>query len=363
MNQDIRENEVLGEIEGGLGIVTLNRPVALNALSLPMIRRIVSLLRQWERTSSVKAVLFKGSGDGRAFCAGGDMKAVYHAGMEAMRSLGDFEKPLSFFVEEYGLDRLIFHYKKPTIAFMDGITMGGGYGIAGNCRYRVVTERTVFAMPETRIGFFPDVGSMYHLCRAGRNFGRYIALTGNSVSGADMVASELAEFFIPAAALNSVQEELSAISADEKAAEEIFERFLGEPPKEGSIFARYGVEIEEQFSDPDARLVVSGGRAGFALDAAQAILRGSPISVMVTSSYLKRAENMSFDEVIAMDFALAQRFIKSMDLYEGIRAVLVDKDQTPRWSLSGLEEVSKELVNKYFTSTGYYLGDVQIFEK
>lgn len=361
MNQDFPEDEVLVEFRGGLAVITLNRPSALNALTIDMIREISSLLRQWEKLDRVKAVLFTAT-RGRAFCAGGDMKAVYGAGMDYRRGAASPRVPLVFFAEEYLLNRQIFHYPKPTIAFMDGITMGGGYGIGGNCRYRVATERTVFAMPETGIGFFPDVGSMYHLSRARRNFGRYLALTGESAGGADMAASGLADYFIPSGSLAAVWSVLGETAWSPDGLGDIFTRFTHDPSAEEGVFVRHGEEIEAQFADPDARAAVRAGSGEFSREASQAILSRSPASVMVVSSYLARAEGMTFDEIISTDFRLAQGFVKGADLYEGIRAVLIDKDKRPRWSLEGLEDANDALVNSYFTPTGYDLDEVQIFE-
>lgn len=362
MNQDFPEDEILVEFRGGLAVVAINRPAMLNALSLDMIREISSLLREWETFDRVKAVLFTAV-NGRAFCAGGDMKAIYAAGMDYRRGAASPRVPLVFFAEEYLLNRQIFHYSKPVISFMDGITMGGGYGIGGNCRHRVATERTVFAMPETGIGFFPDVGSLYHLCRAKRHFGRYLALTGESVGGADMVAAGLAEHFISSQSLAAAQDALG--DAVEKSGDiaAILAQFVGNSVAGDGDFISHGAEIEAQFADPDARAVVRAGTGEFSRKVSQTILSRSPISVMVTSLYLKMAESMTFDEIISMDFNLAQGFVKAGDLYEGIRAVLIDKDKTPRWSLQSLDVVTDAAVNAYFTPTGYDLGEVQIFEK
>ena len=165
MNQDIMPDTVVSDIRGSLGVITLNRPEALNALTLDMIRSIAVTLKRWQHDDAVKAVLFLGAGE-RAFCAGGDIKSFHSAGMAYRRGEVDLKVSALFFAEEYSLNKHIFHYPKPTIAVMDGITMGGGYGIAGHCKHRLATKNTVFAMPEVGIGFFPDIGSVYHLLKA-----------------------------------------------------------------------------------------------------------------------------------------------------------------------------------------------------
>src|ERR1035437_572528 len=169
----------------GLAIATLNRPKALNALTLEMIRIMTAGLNKWENNKKVSAVLVTGSG--RAFCAGGDIKASYAAGMDYRRGNGGEAVMNLYYGEEYHMNRRLFHYRKPLIAFMNGITMGGGFGVAGPCRFRIATEKTVFAMPDVGIGFFPDVGSSYFLNNCPGHTGAWLAVTGNSIGPADML--------------------------------------------------------------------------------------------------------------------------------------------------------------------------------
>ncbi|MCC6598923.1 MAG: enoyl-CoA hydratase/isomerase family protein [Alphaproteobacteria bacterium] len=357
MKQGFPTDEILTEVQGGLGVISLNRPAALNALSLGMIRKISEFLQNWEKLDNVKAVLFQAAPWVRAFCSGGDMKAFYRAGMAYRRAELELDALMVFFAEEYALNRFIFNYKKPTIAFMDGLTMGGGYGIGGNCRYRVVTQNTVFAMPEVRIGFFPDVGSVYHLTRAKGHLGRYLALTGNSIKGADMVQTGLAEYFVDSAFLGALRVMLSTVM-DEMALKAALVRCAREMQTEDfGILHSHGAEIETLFSDMDPLMIVKKGRAGseggkpsaFAVETARDILVRSPVSVLVACAYMKRADSLCFDEVMAMDFILARNFAQGEDLYEGLRAVLIDKDKKPQWSAPGLENVRAEIVNAYFT--------------
>ncbi|MGQ0528181.1 MAG: enoyl-CoA hydratase/isomerase family protein [Alphaproteobacteria bacterium] len=291
MNQGISE-DLITELKNGQGIITLNRPPALNALSLSMIEGITAQLDIWEQDRDVKTVLFRGA-DERAFCAGGDMKTVYHALLRGEDATG-------YFRAEYNLNRCIFNYPKPTAARMDGIVMGGGYGIGGNCQTRIVTEKTIFAMPETSIGFFSDVGSMYHLTRAPHHIGRYLALTGERLTGGDMIFAGLAD--------EGVAEKSMLFAHVEK----IEKTFASETLLE--IFSALKSDSSEWGQDTHAML-----------------LKKSPLSLAVTNEHYNRARGRDFNYVIETDFILAQKFLESPDLREGIRAVLVDKDHAPQW--------------------------------
>lgn len=359
MNQDFPEDELLIEIRGSLAVVTLNRPASLNALSLDMIRQMASALHQWKDMAKIKAVLFVGAGD-RAFCAGGDIKSFYYAGMDYRRGQVSAKVPAVFFAEEYSLNKQIFHYPKPIISFMNGITMGGGYGIAGNSKYRVATEKTVFAMPEVGIGFYPDVGSMYHLSRAKDHFGRYLALTGNSISGADMVHCGLSEYYIQT---KSYKDLIGALEKSDDV-EGALKSFHEAPPKDG-VFTKTGGEIKSLFNSPDVSGLLANlekAATPLAKDISATITARSPSSVMVSAAYLEKAQGLDFDAVMETDFRVTQNFIKTADLYEGIRAQLIDKDRNPRWAPDNLKALEAAEINAYFTPTGYDLKDVQIFE-
>lgn len=358
MNQDFSKEEVLTEIRGSLGHVILNRPAALNALSLEMIRQICGTLRQWEKDPAIRTVLFTGAGE-RAFCAGGDVKMFHRTGMEYRRGRISHAVSAVYFAEEYSLDRQIFHYKKPTVSFMDGIVMGGGYGIGGNCAHRIVTEKTVFAMPETGIGFFPDVGSIYHLLRAPGNLGKYLALTGAQVNATDTLAAGLAEYY----ALSTSKDELIAALAAGGDVKEIITRFQSGKPEEG-IFHKHAERIARWFSYGELKKILSSmaeDTAPFALETLALIESRSPTSVMVTAEHLRRSKGKSFDDVIANDFILTQRFLEREDFYEGIRAAVIDKDRKPRWNPSGLEDVGPDAIEAHFAPTGHNLGDVRLF--
>lgn len=336
---------MLAEVRGALGHIILNRPAALNALSLEMVRQICATLREWENNPAVKAVLFTGAGE-RAFCAGGDIKAFYRMGMAYRR--GDTSHAVSsvYFAEEYSMDRQIFHYPKPTISFMDGIVMGGGYGIGGCCSVRIVTEKTIFAMPETGIGFFPDVGSVFHFLRGPGNMGKYLALTGAQVNAADVLAAGLAEYYV----LSSEKEALIAALSRGVEIRDIIPGLRGNAPAPG-VFAKHAEHIERVFDVADPEKIVKNlaeDGSPFALETLALIESRSPTSVMVTAEHLRRSKNKRFDEVIANDFILTQRFLERDNFYEGIRAAVIDKDRKPRWDPSAIKDVRPGEVESYF---------------
>ena len=298
MNQEnINGSDIIVEQRDKLGVITLNRPEALNALSLEMVRQIATTLKRWEGDDTVAAVLFLGAGE-RAFCAGGDIKSFYSSGMDFRRGAVDLRVPALFFAEEYSLNKQIFEYPKPTIAVMDGITMGGGYGIAGNCKHRLATAKTVFAMPEVAIGFFPDVGSVYHLMRAPHCFGRYLALTGMRIQAGDMLAAGLADGYIVGETLDAFVDVLSDGDVDKALGANVCEF-----PK-ADVFEDYKEQIEEAFCSFNILDVCSALRENgnvWATDALDRLLSRSPLSIMVTVRYLEEMEGKSFADVIAMD--------------------------------------------------------------
>lgn len=366
MNQEFLDNDIIIQRQGRLASITLNNPNKLNALSLEMVRQISSALHQWKDDPEIDAVIFKAS-EGRAFCSGGDIKSFYYSGMDYRRGEVSQKVPLIFFSEEYYLNKQIANYPKPTIVLMDGITMGGGYGIAGHCQYRIASENTVFAMPEVQIGFFPDVGSIYHLLKAPFNLGRFLALTGIHIKVGDMMTAKLADYYVEANVYKSLFNELikqEALSADN--IQGLIESYASVAP-ESELLKDAAREIEAIFS-PGAEMSsiitqLEEQDAPWAKDALVALRKASPLSVMIAASYLEKAKDMDVNDVLAMDFILVQHFIAGGNMYEGIRAALIDKDKTPLWEYDSYDSVDAEHVNSYFKSTGYDLKDVQIFEE
>lgn len=360
MDQEIPDNEVLIEVRDGLGLVTLNRPQALNALSLDMIRQIATALNNWKDDDAVKAVVFMGAGD-RAFCAGGDIKTFYSAGMDSRRGAVGPRVPLVFFGEEYSLNKQIFNYAKPTVSLMNGITMGGGYGIAGHCNARICGEKTIMAMPEVIIGFFPDIGGLYHLEKCPHHYGRYLAMTGDQVDGKLAVKLGLADVYAPNCDVEKVIAAASAaIEADDfKLA---MTESLGDRCDDLEI--PHAEMIEDVFASLDVVSIFEAlekDGSQVANDILAKMASVSPTSLMVVAAYIERTEGADFNDVIAQDFVLVQHFIKQPDMYEGIRAKLIDKDNNPKWLPDDVKDVNDRDVKEYFTPTGYDLSDVQIF--
>lgn len=335
---------------GGTVHVTLNRPAALNALTLEMIRILSAALIRWEGDDSVKTVLITGAGH-RAFCAGGDIKAAYRLGMDYRKGLTSDRVVALFFAEEYRLNRQLFHFSKPIVALMDGITMGGGFGIAGPCRFRVATENTVFAMPETGIGFFPDVGSVYFLNQSPGHIGTYLGVTGSGIGPADMCHAGLATHYIESAAGKGLVE--AVLRGEEPAA--ALAR-LQSTPRGGEHVDRSA--IERCFAvDSIENIIESLAAEGtaWAREVASVMRGRSPLSLKVALAHLRRGRGESFDQVIARDFVLVQHFLKGRDFYEGVRAAVIDKDRQPRWDPSSLADVSAAVVDAYFQKTPYDL--------
>jgi enoyl-CoA hydratase len=331
---------LLFERRGSLGIVTLSRPEALNALTLGMIQGIRRILKDCRGDDTVQAILFKGAGD-RAFCSGGDVKAVYQAGIGVSDPDEKIALARVYFAEEYRMNRELFHYPKTLAAYMDGITMGGGFGVAGPCRYRIATPKTLFAMPEVGIGFFPDVGSMHALTRCPGRIGHYLALTGNKISGEDMIASSLATHF-------NAQESFDEIIND-------FNNFIERPhlkheSKNETLRNVYKI-IDYAFSSNKVEGIIDildRTDHPFAKETVSIIRSRCPTSIKLTHAYYNKMTGQDFDTVTAMDYRLAMHCMLGHEFYEGIRAALIDKDRNPKWNPARIEDVSDDVIANYF---------------
>lgn len=280
-------------LDGGILTVTLARPEAINALSCDMIRAVRQSLGSAAQDDGVVAILFRGEG-GRGFCAGGDIKAFYQACCDVDEGKTKIETAAEFFRQEYAMDREIFEFPKPVVVFMHGITMGGGYGVAGNCRHRIVTDGVRFAMPEVGIGFFPDVGSLYHLRRAPGNFGRYLALTGNEIGAGDMLAAGLADYYMAPDAQGPLIEALSAGISEGEDAENIILSFAGKPPK-AELMDAQGGRIEEIFaheSVEDIFAALERDGSEWAMQTLATMHKRSPSSMRVTAEHWSRCAEL-----------------------------------------------------------------------
>lgn len=339
------QNHLIIEHRGSIGLITLNRPEALNALSLGMIRGIREVLAQWRDQDDIHMIVFQGAGD-RAFCAGGDVKKVYEAGIGITDT--DHKATLAkvYFAEEYRMNREMHHYPKPLIAFMNGITMGGGFGVAGACAIRVASEKTIFAMPEVGIGLFPDVGSMYTLTRCPRRTGFWLALTGETIRAADMLPMGIATHYIPSDRFATCLEQMVELGDAS-----ILDQFSDTPdPADAKIFP-HEMEIDEWFGSDKAETILGNlDRAGTPLAeyTARIMRTRSPTSLKLTLAYLLKMQGADFNAVTAMDYRLAIRCMLGDEFYEGIRAALIDKDKSPKWNPPTLAGVNNDVIENYF---------------
>ncbi len=338
----LRDGDVLVRERGALRRLTLNRPKALNALTLDMTVTMTEYLRAWAKDDSAGTILIDGAGE-RGLCAGGDLRALY----DAAKSSDPL--PQNFWATEYRLNVLIAHYRKPVVVIMDGTVMGGGVGISAYAAHRVVTERSAIAMPEAGIGYFPDVGASYLLARAPGSLGTHLALTGERIGAADGIYCGLADIHIAADKLA----EIPSLLADCRTREEVQARLarMSTPPASGKLSAArawidacYSADaVEEIF----ARQRASSSEAAHA--ALAALQRMSPTALKITLRNVRAA--LSFNEIeqsFRQDYRISLKCIAGHDFIEGIRAVIVDKDRNPAWRPDRLEDVTPAMIDAYF---------------
>uniref|UniRef100_A0A8C5FIX2 3-hydroxyisobutyryl-CoA hydrolase n=1 Tax=Gadus morhua TaxID=8049 RepID=A0A8C5FIX2_GADMO len=340
--------EVLLEKVGRAGVITLNRPKAMNALNLTMTRLLYPQLKEWETDEQTDIVIIKGAG-GRAFCAGGDIIAVTEAGKS-----GD---PLAqdFFREEYVLNNTIGMYKKPYIALIDGITMGGGVGLSVHGRFRVATEKTVFAMPETAIGLFPDVGGGYFLPRLQGKLGMFLALTGFRLKGRDVQRVGVASHFVESQKISALELDLVGLrSPSNEDVSKLLESYQTQVTMFLGVHCIHLVHLV-LFSAGSVEGILQNlntDNSAFAKKQAETLARMSPTSLKITFRQLEQGAAMSLQDVLVMEYRLCQACMRGKDFYEGVRSVLIDKDHSPRWSPATLAEVSDHSVDQCFSPLG-----------
>jgi enoyl-CoA hydratase len=338
--------DILVEHQGALGRIKLNRPKAINALTLEMIHDIAAALRQFAAAPEIGTVLISGEGE-RGLCAGGDIRALYDHGRDGS-GFGQ-----TFFRDEYRMNAQIADYPKPYVAIMDGITMGGGVGVSAHGSVRIVTERTRMAMPETGIGFFPDVGGTWLLSRAPGELGTFIGLTGDGVGGADAILAGFADYFVPSEQLAALIEALATLpnAATIQQVQATVRGFAIEAPPpltahRAEIDASFGFESLEEII---AALESSG--SAFAQKTLGVLKQKSPTSMKVTLRLLREAaRSTTLRECLQREFAAAQQVLASDEFYEGVRAAVVDKDRSPKWRPATLAEVTPETLAPYFAS-------------
>ena len=339
------EDDILFERRGGLAVVTLNRPAALNALTLDMALAFDRELHAWESDGAVAAVLIQGAGE-RAFCAGGDIRRLYDAGRAGDSYPGDFYR------HEYRLNARIHGLRKPYIALMDGIVMGGGVGLSVHGTFRVAGDRTLFAMPETGIGLFPDVGGSYFLPRLRDWFGMFLALTGTRLKAADAVGAGVCDLYVPSDRRPDLVAALAAagLAGDARATVmAVLQRFAADPGPAPLLPQRAAITrcFDQDSVEAILAALEANGREWAALTA-KVMRDKSPTSMKITHRQVRAGARLDFQDCMRMEYRMAVACAASHDFYEGVRAAVIDKDGRPRWRPASLEEVGPEMVSRYF---------------
>lgn len=339
------EPEILFERRGTGGLVTLNRPKALNAVTLQMVRELTNQLARWAEDRAVSRVVVLAGGD-RAFSAGGDIRALYELGRA-----GRYNDMLPFWREEYTLNTMIKRYPKPYVALIDGIVMGGGVGLSVHGSHRVAGDRYLFAMPEVGIGFFPDVGATWFLPRVPGELGAYCALTGERFNAADGVSMSLATHRVSSSRFGELADALCG-TVDVDAILAAF----AEPVTDAMITLRRpaidrlfkGDRVEDILTALERAAGDGGADAEFAGNAAGVIRAKSPTSLKLALAQIRAGKHLAFDACMQTEFRIVSRIIHGKDFYEGVRAVIVDKDNAPRWRPATLEAVSRADIDRHF---------------
>ncbi len=345
------ENDVWFEENQGTGWIILNRPKALNALSLRMVKDIYKQLRVWAHNESIALVCIKSQSE-KAFCSGGDVRAVY----ESVKLHSDRTVPKEYFITEYKMDLLIHEYNKPILVFMDGIVMGGGVGLSVGARFRIITEKTKWAMPEMNIGFFPDVGANYFLNQMPGRIGLYLALTAKIIMKGDIISTNMADYYLESSRWIEVEEFIKAHTWTSENVENELVKCLesicirsDQLPHDLNVekinhYFQYET-IEQIIHSLD---VAASNGDDWASETKNTLLKKSPTSLKVTLELMKRGKGKTLRESFAMDTEVALNFLHTEDFFEGVRAVLVDKNHMPKWKPASFSEISNENISQFF---------------
>ena len=337
----LEDQEVITRVEDGVGRITLNRPKAIHALNRGMCEAMIEALLDWRGDDTMKSVLIDHAGE-RGFCAGGDIRMIAESGA------GDASEAKAFFRTVYQLNHLLFEYPKPITAIVDGIVMGGGVGISEPADVRVATDRTTYAMPETGIGLFPDVGGGWFLPRLPGQTGVWLALTGARLKAADTVALGIHTHYVASDATTALTEELLAAPADPQV---VADRVSGDPGP--SPLAPHREAIDRLFAFDTVEAIFAALEADgseWALKQLDTLKTKSPQSLKVSLRQIRTGATLtSFADNMAMEYALGGRVVRTHDFQEGVRAVIVDKDNAPKWSPDTLEGVSDHLLDELFS--------------
>ncbi|WP_395007586.1 enoyl-CoA hydratase/isomerase family protein [Undibacterium sp.] len=344
---------VLTEIKNHIGIITLDRPKALNSLSLEMVRAITASLLAWRTDPEVNAVFIQSSSE-KAFCAGGDIRFFYDVGTKT--PMQDSALLEDFFTEEYALNHLIHFYPKPYIALLNGVVMGGGMGIAQSgvsSRLRIVTERTKMAMPEVNIGLFPDVGGGYFLNQTPGEIGRYLGLTGEVIQGMDAIYANLADVYIPTSALPDLSNLIAQSSGSDirVVIRDFASQFFQASELENCVLAQQRPAIDHHFKSHRVDEVMASlatDNSSFAIATFATMNKRSPLMMAVTSEQLQRCQRKSVAECLRIERTMVRHCFKHGEVLEGVRALVVDKDNAPRWSPASIAELDEALIASFF---------------
>jgi enoyl-CoA hydratase len=343
------EGDLIVRREGAAGIITLDRPKAINAMTFEMSQRIDAALDRFETDPAVAVVVLEGAGE-RGLCAGGDIRGLY----ESSRAGGDLGK--RFWRQEYVMNARIAKYPKPYVAFMDGLVMGGGVGLSGHARHRVVTEKTKLAMPEVGLGFFPDVGGTWLLSRSPGEIGTFFGLTGQTMNGPDAIFSRFADAVVPSAKLPALREALTAVRprVTSGQVDKIIAGFAtGETT--GPV-AAVQASINRWFAHDrmeDIFLALKRDETEFARAALKTLNERSPRGMVVTLKLLRMGrQSSSLEECLVREYRAALQVFRSDDFREGVRAAVIDKDRNPKWSPPSVEDVTAEMLAPYLREIG-----------
>ncbi|MED1863754.1 enoyl-CoA hydratase/isomerase family protein [Fictibacillus nanhaiensis] len=344
--------EVLFSVNSnGVATIILNRPKALNSLSHKMVLTIGEKLKKWKADDKVSVVILKGAGT-KGLCAGGDIKTLY----EARSSRTAMQEAERFFEDEYEVDMEIYLYPKPIIACLDGIVMGGGVGLTYGASHRIVTERTKWSMPEMNIGFFPDVGGAYFLNKAPGYIGRYLALTASVIKAPDVLYMKGADIYMNSETMCNFLEKVENMDWTDGEVEEKLNYLINKyeaQPSEESRLALLQKEIDEHFCFKTIEEILDSLESqenDFCRNTKEILLSKSPFSLKVTLQQLLEGKQKTMKECFATDLFLAKNFLRHNDFYEGIRSLLIDKDQLPNYEYKRVSDVTDEIVNTFCRS-------------
>ncbi|GLT73715.1 hypothetical protein SLA2020_455530 [Shorea laevis] len=347
------QEQVLVEAKSFARILTLNRPKQLNALSFSMISQLLECFLAYEEDPNVKIIILKGKG--RAFCAGGDVATVVRDIAE-----GDWKLGANFFSKEYILNYLMATYRKPQVSILNGIVMGGGNGVSVHGRFRVATENSVFAMPETALGLFPDVGASFFLSRLPEFFGEYVGLTGARLDGAEMLACGLATHYVPSTRLSLLEDALCNVGSDDPSiVSSIIDKYSEQPRlKEQSPYNRLDM-INKCFSRRTVEEIISAlerevidRKDSWISTTIETLKKASPTSLKISLRSIREGRLQGVGQCLICEYRMVCHVMRgelSKDFFEGCRAILIDKDRNPKWQPSKLELINDSMVDRYFS--------------